>query len=485
MSKEGHHIGKNAIWSVLNQTAGQLIVLVVFLVTARFISKEDFGTMAVAMLVAEVMRQLTIESIGTTLLARAKPDNKDYNAGFFLVIISSIAGTALVFLGATPFARLMDNPDLEHALHWICLIILTFGASKIHETWLAKNMQFKQLALRSIVCIFIGGGVGIYMAVHGYGLRSLIAQQIVTTLLGAVFLWSVTKWRPGLETTKDNILSLLKYSRFISFNNAANLANAQSDVFLSAYFLGAAPAGAYNAAKRLILSANLVLTSAIGQVSIPALSNASHDKEKLHKTYLDFSLFTSTFTAPAFMGIACVSQPLVAILLGPSWSEVAPVLSILCLSAYVISVGQLSGQLFLGLNKPHFTSVFSAINATSNVVVLMIFARYGLEYVALAFSLKTLFLFPIQLVFAHRLIQVGFSEYLKPLLPSLLASGIMGLAIYGILSLMPHLHAALQLTITIPAGFILYFLALWIIDRPSVKTIHAFINESMQKKKIA
>lgn len=130
---------------------------------------------------------------------------------------------------------------------------------------------------RSIFSIFIGGGVGIYMAIHGFGLLSLIAQQIVTTLLGAIFLWSVTKWRPGLETSKEHIIKILKYARYISFNNSANLVNAQSDVFLTAYFLGASPAGIYNAAKRLILSANLVMSSSIGQVSMPALSNASQD----------------------------------------------------------------------------------------------------------------------------------------------------------------------------------------------------------------
>ena len=42
MSDDSHQIGKSAIWSVLNQTTSQMMARNCFLVTARFISKEDF-----------------------------------------------------------------------------------------------------------------------------------------------------------------------------------------------------------------------------------------------------------------------------------------------------------------------------------------------------------------------------------------------------------------------------------------------------------
>ncbi|MBE2190896.1 MAG: lipopolysaccharide biosynthesis protein [Alphaproteobacteria bacterium] len=485
MSDDSHQIGKSAIWSVLNQTTSQMMALAVFLVTARFISKEDFGTMAIAMLVVEVLRQLTIESIGLSLLARSNPEKKDYNAGFILVLLSSFIAAVLIFLGAAPLADLMVNARLENALHWICLIILTFGASKIHETWLAKNMMFKQLALRSIFSIFIGGGVGIYMAIHGFGLLSLIAQQIVTTLLGAIFLWSVTKWRPGLETSKEHIIKILKYARYISFNNSANLVNAQSDVFLTAYFLGASPAGIYNAAKRLILSANLVMSSSIGQVSMPALSNASQDPEKLRKTYLDFCLFTCLFTAPAFVGLASLSQPFVGVLLGQTWVEVAPILSILCLPAFLFSLGQLSNHLFFSLNKPLFTSVFSALNAITNILLLVAFARFGLEYVALAFALKTLILFPIQLFFAHRLIDVPVLEFLKSLYPAILSSVVMGGFLSLVLPYLSGVSSILQLLILVPVGVVVYYSSLWVFDKQSVFLLLDFVRKSISKKAVS
>ncbi len=476
MSSEGHHIGRNAIWSILNQSAGQMMVLIVFLVTARFISKEDFGTMAIAMLVVEVMRQFSIESIGLTLMAKAAPDKKDYNAGFLIIVATSLVSAVVIFLGAGLLADLLDNQKLQYALHWVCLIIVTFGASKIHETWLAKNMQFKQLALRSIFSILIGGSVGIYMAVHGYGLLSLIAQQVITTLVSTAFLWSVTHWRPGLDTTKEHVIGILKYARYISFNNSAHLANAQSDVFLAAYFLGPAATGIYNAAKRLILSATLVMSSAIGQVSMPALASASHDLAKLRKTYLDFCLFTCVFTAPAFAGLASLSVPIVQLLLGSSWSEAAPILSILCLPAFIISIGQLGDQVLLGMNKPSITSVFAALNGISNILLLILLAKYGLEYIAFSFALKTILLSPALLYFAHKPLTISFSDYLKPLSRPLLSSAVMAGVLYFGQTQMSDFHAAVQLFVLIPSGIIVYFSSLWVFDKELVLSLIKFVR---------
>ncbi|OIN85237.1 MAG: hypothetical protein AUJ12_10265 [Alphaproteobacteria bacterium CG1_02_46_17] len=482
MSSEGHHIGRNAIWSVLNQSAGQIMVLIVFLITARFISKEDFGTMAIAMLVVEVMRQFSIESIGMTLIAKAAPDKKDYNAGFLIIVAASLISAVVIFLCAGLLADLLDNQKLQYALHWVCLIIVTFGASKIHETWLAKNMQFKQLALRSIFSILIGGSVGIYMAVHGYGLLSLIAQQVITTLVGTAFLWSVTRWRPGLDTTKEHVISILKYTRYISFNNSANLVSVQGDVFLSAYFLGPAAAGIYNAAKRLILSANLVMTSAIGQVSMPILSSLSQDRDKLKVSYLDFNRFTSVFTAPAFMGLSCLALPLVRTLLGESWTEVASVLPILCLSSYIVSLGHITGNVLLTTGHQKLTSYFAILNALLNLALLFVMAPFGLIYAAWAFALKTMILGPISIYITNRILHVSTMDYIKCVLPSIGAALVMGVVLYVSLPFATHLNKILQLILFIPTGGVIYFLALWFLDKSSVMNIFTFIRHAIRSK---
>jgi O-antigen/teichoic acid export membrane protein len=78
-------IGRGAAWSILNQSTGQILVMMVFLITARFVSKESFGIMALCMVVLEGFRQIWAQSVGTSITAKTDPTDRDYNAAFMVM----------------------------------------------------------------------------------------------------------------------------------------------------------------------------------------------------------------------------------------------------------------------------------------------------------------------------------------------------------------------------------------------------------------
>ena len=198
-------IGRGAVWSILNQSIGQILVLLVFLITARFVTKDAFGIMAVCLTVVELFRQTWAESIGTSIAAQKNPTDRDYNAGFLAIAAGGLVSSIIVFLLADIVARLLHHAEIAGTLRWTSLLLLTGGLSRTHETWLMNHLQFRVLALRSLVSIGIGGGVGIVMAVNGYGLSSLIVQQLVTAITGTACLWFATAWRPGFNTGRGRM----------------------------------------------------------------------------------------------------------------------------------------------------------------------------------------------------------------------------------------------------------------------------------------
>src|SRR3954454_20456312 len=104
-------VGRGVAWSMLNNLAGQGLSLLVFLVTARFVSKEAFGIMAVSLLTVEAFRQIVIGSFGVALTAQRGPAAKDYNACFIIVLVTSVAAAALLFLLAGPIADLVGHAE--------------------------------------------------------------------------------------------------------------------------------------------------------------------------------------------------------------------------------------------------------------------------------------------------------------------------------------------------------------------------------------
>lgn len=454
-------VGRNALWSMLNQSVGQILALAVFFVTARFVSKEDFGVMAIALLAIEFFRQITIESVGISLTARKDTNDADYNAGFILITAGSII-SAIVMYAIAPFvASLLSNPAIEHALQISSVVVVAMGLSRTHETWMIKNMQFKLLALRSIVAVSVGGAVGIYMAVNGYGLLSLIVQQIIVSMLGMALLWLASSWRPKFETTKACIGDIFSYSKHVAMNSLAFVISGQGDTFFASYYLGSAATGVYNASKRLLLATQLMIFSGLNNVALSVFSTHGD----LQRAYFKAAAYTALITAPFYMGLAVLSQDFVLIILGDKWMEAAPVMSVLAVTMFLTSMDQYNTNVMLVSGKPQWQTALTSLHAALNIVLMIVFARYGLHYVALAMVAKSLIVFPVSLFLALRLLQTGIVEYFKTIHAPLLATVVMGGFIYTLDNLIAGPNPFLNLLVVVPAGILVYIAALYLIDR--------------------
>ncbi len=463
-------LGRSTLWSLLNQSAGQILVLVVFLVTARFVSKEAFGIMAACLLIVDMFRQILIESLGTTFAAKQSPTDDEYSAGFHIILFGGITSALLTFALAHPLADFFGHKEIASTLQWISVLLLTAGLSKIHEIWLGKNFNFRMLAIRSVVSICIGGAVGIWMAVHDYGITSLIAQQIVTAVVASVWLWISTPWRPSFKIKFDIIASIVKYTKHVCFGKAVSFASTQSDTFFSAYYLGPALTGVYNAGKRLLTATTVIVSGGLNSVAFPALAAINDEPERQSNAYLNVVFLTSLLTAPLFMGMSVLSADLVGLLMEPKWSDVAPVLSILCISGFFQSLEQYNDNIIFIKDKPHWQPYLAFIGGASNIILLMIFAKNGLIALALAQTAKSFFFYPFTTFLALKLLGLPMRKYFSQLIKPVLSAAIMGGLLFYVRSAYDF-GSLLNLIIYVPAGVVLYFTTLFILSPDTVKDL--------------
>lgn len=466
-------IGRGAAWSFLDNTARQFLALLVFLVTARYVSIEAFGIMAVALLIVEAFKQTLIDSVGTAITAKSKPDDEDYNASFIIIIITSVVSALFIYIFAGTLASILGNEKIADVLRMICIVLATIGLSRTHEAWLSRHMRFKALALRSMASIILGGGVGIYMAVEGYGLSALIYQQLVIALVSTILLWISTPWKPKLKTTRAKLLDLIHYSRHVVVINATVMVKTQSDVFIASYFLGEIATGIYNASKRIMTALNLILITSINRVALPALSNIQDDAIKTSHAYLKSVLITSMLIAPIYAGISFLADDLISVLLGEKWSAAAPILSILAISGFIGTLDQFNNIAILVKQKPQLQARLSLLYAVTSIILLVIFARYGLIYLALAYTARSLLFYPISLGFALTLLKIPFKNYLKTVYPTLIATGIM---YGGLVFLTPYIHfnnSILNILMSSVIGAVIYFVVYACINYNAIKQVLA------------
>lgn len=475
-----HSIGRGALWSFINQSFGQILVLAVFLVTARFVSKEDFGIMATAMLGVEIFRQLLAECVGKVLLSRRNVSDGEYSAGFVLLLLSGFFVGLAVFLLAGPAADLFGHPELSTALQWLSVLIFAAGLTKIHEVWLSKHLKFKSLALRSVLSIGIGGGIGIYMAVQGYGIYSLIAQQLITAVVGLIWLWSAARWRPSLRIKLADLAGIARQGKYLSLSAVAGFFSTQGDVVMASYYLGPAATGVYNAAKRIIAAVMQIITGGINNIALPVLSSFSQEDGQFQKAYLTGVSLSVAVCAPLYFGLAALSGDFVQVLLGERWADVAPILSVLAFVGFIRNASQYSSNILLIKEKAHWQTILSYADAALNIALLVVFAPKGLLPLSIAIAVKTMVISPITTRLALSLLAIRTGDYLKAILPAVLCAAAMAGAVWFARHYM-DVSAIGNLLLLIPAGAAMYALLMFVFARQSALALLAHARAGFKK----
>lgn len=446
-----------AIWSVLDNTASQVITFVIFIILAKLLTPSIYGMLSVSLLVTQFFRNVIFDSIATSIVRMKSPSAVDYNSAFFLCFSLSVPAFLIVFFSAPFIESYMKVPELANVIRGTGIIIVVSGLSRTHEAWLTHNLMFRPLAIRSISSISIGGIVGVILAYKGFAVTSLVVQQVVTSLISLIALWVATPWKPKMKISKDSVKESLGFSKHVALSNITNFANQNSDVFFITYFLGTAGAGVYSAGKRIVNTLNMVLSSALMRVSLPAFTRYKNDLVEFGKKYLQATYFTVLVTAPAFVGLSALSHDITYLLLGPKWMPSVPIMQIVSAVGFVTSIGYYNHSVMFARDKPEWQARLTLVYAISNVLAFYIFVRFGLIATALVFSIRTVLLYPISAWCALTLLNLTFKQYLLEICTPILCSGVMCLLLLGMQTFTVLNESWSGIVVKVIAGAIFYF----------------------------
>lgn len=459
-------VGRGVIWTILDSSTSQVLATAVFFVIARFVTPAEFGVVLGAVLVIDFFRLVVVEAITLALLAKNNPTEDDYNACFILILGVTGTAAALIFATADLIADLVPLPGLHEALRPIALVLITTGLCRTHEVWLSRQLRFKALAVRSIGSVALGGTVGAVMAVLGYGIWALIAQQLVAAVAAAILLWLVTPWRPGLRTTGAAIRGLYRDTRHLLVMNFTNFVYGQSDTAFTAYYLGPTQTGLFGAGKRIGLIVSNILSTPFGRVATPTLASIQDDNPRMQRAYLQAIALTAAVTAPAFAGMGVLAPELITTMLGSQWAPAAAILAGLAVNYFLITIGQYNFSVMLVKGKPQWLSVLTGLGAVVSLAMLFFVIRHGVFVLAVAISVRTFCLSPLSTTLALRLLGLKWRDYLAAVLPPVLCALGMAGGVYLLGGALAGLAPVARLALLVPAGVLIYG-GLLMVVRPS------------------
>jgi O-antigen/teichoic acid export membrane protein len=366
-------------WSVLQQGGRQVASYAIFLVLARLLTPRDFGLVALATAWVGILGVFSEVGFGSALIQRHQVTPAHLSSTFFLNVTIGLGITLLGMAASWPLASVLDAPAVQPVMLALSAGFLINALGLTHLALAYRDLRFKELAIRDLIAVTVGGAVGVAAAWKGYGVWSLVAQTLVTSVLASALLWGMLSWRPSAgEVSRGALADLWGYgSKLFAFNLFKYLAQ-NLDKLLVSVLAGPVLLGLYNFAQKLVMIPVQNLAGAVGNWLFPRLARLQGDTGRSQATYFQTSATITLAVFPVLGVLAVVAKPAIPLVFGVKWEPAAEVVPLFAVVGAAIALMSMAGPLLKALDRPgwlfNYAVFFSALTAGA----LAVGSRWGL-----------------------------------------------------------------------------------------------------------
>jgi len=288
------------------------------------------------------------------------------------------------------------------------------------------------------------------------GLSALILGELVGFAFIIVAGYAVTDVRPSLPGA-DHFRRLFQFSRYAWITPISQRIRSKMDILILGLFVPASVVGVYELVW-LLSSPFSYIAQALQTVLFPTISERSTSDESNQPLVGKAISYNWLFVLPGVFGAIALGPRLLSVV-GTSYTGGFLALLLLLFGRSAMGVYDISFSYFYGINEPRTTFISSMLFILANLFGnLLLIAAFGISGAALAttisFSLAALYL-----ITQERSV-VEYIEY-SFIGKSLLASTLMGLAVFGVAELLsPVVSDTSTVVLGIVAGVAIYS---WII----------------------
>ena len=453
---------KGIVWSAIQKWGMEAISFLTFVALSRLLAPEAFGLVALASVFTFLVQIFVDQGFGAAIVQRADLEREHLDTAFWTSVLTGILLTAGGIAASGLMAKFFGEPRLASVLKWLSLRFIFSALSSTQIAILQRKLNFKSLAARSLAATFVGGVVGVSMAFTGFGVWSLVAQNLVNGLTGAIVLWRASDWRPKFNFSTKHFKELFVFGVSIVGTKMFGFFNRRSDVFLIGYFLGPTMLGYYTIGHRLLLVIIRLFTGITNIVAVPTFSRLQHKPKQLRRAFYDVTQYTSLLAFPVFIGLAALAPELIQAFFGEKWTPSIPVMQILTLFGILQSVLLFNSSVMKASGKPSWQLGVMLLTSICSVIGFLLAVQWGIVAVAAVFVIVGYLVAPVSYIAVRRLIQIDFNIYLRQFAVPLFASLIMVTVILGLKQShgIQELNLYLRLFILIAAGSLTYLMVI-------------------------
>lgn len=444
---------RGVLWSTVERFSVQGVQFLIMIVMARLLTPHDYGIIGMLAIFLAVSQSLIDSGFSQALIRKRDRTEVDNCTVFYFNIVVSTLLYVILYVSAPFVADFYDTPQLCPVMRVVCLGIMFNSLAVVQRALFTINVDFKTQAKAALTASVTSGVVGVAMAYHGFGVWSLVTQQLLNLGINTGLLWLLSKWRPQF------VYSWQSFHELFSFGSKLLASGLLDTIYRNIYpivigkLFSASSLGHYTRAHQFSEFPSSNLTGIIQRVTYPVLCEIQDDDERLSNIYRRFLKLSAFVIFPLMIGLSSVAQPFVNIILGPQWGFCGQLLQIICFSMMWYPIHSINLNLLQVKGRSDLFLRLEIIKKILGVSVLCITAPFGLVVMCYGQIFNSIVALAINTYYTGKLINVGFLRQMCDLLPTMALCLTMFALILSVNSFLPGNMAKLCVGIVLGVAF--------------------------------
>ena len=446
----------STIWKLFERMSSQVVSFIVSVLLARILLPEEYGVIAILLIFINIANVVVDGGLNTALIQKKNADEVDFSTILYVSIILAAALYILLYLLAPAIAKFYDNDILVPLLRVLSLNLFFNSFNSVQRAYVSKHMLFRKLFLSSFGAVVVSGILGIVMAYNGFGVWALVGQQLVSQIVTSCIMWFTIKWRPLCVFSYDRFKRLFDYGWKIFVTNLVIVLYGNIRGLIIGKMYSPTSLAYFERGKSLPALFMENINSSIQTVLLPAFSDQQDDRLRV-KQMMKRSMKLNCFvTFPLLVGLFVVAESLVEVLLTEKWMLAVPFIRIFSIAYMFLPMQIANLEAIKALGYSSTTLKLEIIKKSIEIIILILSFMINVYAVAWGIVIYNAISLLINLSPNIKILNYGYSEQLKDILPLVFASLLMGGITWSIYWFQLNVYITLALQLLV--GGISYFL---------------------------
>ena len=460
------HMARGAVWMVLMRWSIRFIGLFSTIILARLLTPDDFGVVAMAMVVVALIERLAETQVDTALLRGNYTEREYYDSAWTLQIAVGLCMTAVILLVSPFVASYFNDPRVGDILPIVATRAAIVGFQNIGIVDFRRHLQFGKefrfwvsRKLATFVLVMIAALI----------LRNYIALALampISAIVTVVISFWMSDYRPRLALAK--IGEIWSISQWLLVFSVARYVNEKMDSFLVGGAGGSAQMGYYTVAVDIATMPSRELVLPTGRALLPTFAKITHDPQELARAFNTVLGFLGIVSLSAGVGMAVIAQDLVAVVLGSQWGAAVPYFRWLAIFGAVSGIAVGLQPFFIAIGRERAYALITLVQAALLIPALLAaYTWFGFQEIAAARAAVMPVILFYMLALVVRYTHVRSTDILAALWRPTLAAAGMGLVVTALHLPAGSVPVAVSLVFDIATGavsFAAILTGLWMLS---------------------